>query len=109
MTNQPGFPGVPAAAAAAAAGAEGDATEEHRTDGGVPVGAADAEEDRRRASGDEGDDTGSDGSLVGDVLEDAGFGGATRSGASNEDDGVPVGEADVEADRRRASGEDGSD
>ena len=110
MTNQPGNPANPAAGlAAAAAGAHGDGTEEHRTDEGVPVGAADAEEDRRRASGDEGDDEGSDGSLVGDVLEDAGFGGATGSGASSEDDGVPVGEADVEADRCRASGEDGSD
>lgn len=106
MTNQPGFPGVPAAAAAAAAGAEGEANEEHRTDGGVPVGAADAEEDRRRASGDEGDDSGSDGSLVGDVMEDAGFGG---SAAAGEDDGVPVGAADAEEDRRRASGEGGSD
>ena len=55
MTNQPGNPANPAAGLAAAA-AHGDATEEHRTDEGVPVGAADAEEDRRRASGEDGSD-----------------------------------------------------
>ena len=104
MTNQPGAPAVAAAGLAAAASGSGN---DERTDGGVPVGAADAEADRRRASGEEGDDEGSDGSLVGDVLEDAGFGGATGAGASSEDDGVPVGEADVEADRRRAA--EGSD
>jgi hypothetical protein len=57
MTNQPGNPVNPAAGVAAAAtGGNGEAAEEHRTDGGVPVGAADAEEDRRRASGEGGSD-----------------------------------------------------
>ncbi|MEW1952379.1 hypothetical protein [Terrabacter sp. NPDC080008] len=108
MSNQPGNPANPAAGLAAAALGADDANEEQHTDDGVPVGAADARADERRAAGEDPDDSGSDGSLVGDVLEDAGFGGAAGSGGST-DDGVPVGDADVEADRRRASERGGSE
>jgi hypothetical protein len=81
----------PAAAAGAARGVadDNDAIPHSSTDDGVPVGAADAEEDARR-SGAGDDDRG-----PGDVL---------GSGAGvPTDDGVPVGAADAEADREAAT------
>jgi hypothetical protein len=97
MTNQPGFPVNPAAGVAAAAMAPSD--EEDRledadsaTDGGVPVGEADARADEERAAGD-GDGGGDDDDhgLMPDLLRH-----------DRDDDGVPVGRADAEEDRRRA-------
>jgi hypothetical protein len=71
---------------------------ERDVEDGVPVGAADAEADARRAS-DESEDVGSTES------GDTSIGGDSR----DTDQGVPVGRADAEADRRRASGEDDED
>lgn len=75
MTSQPGGgPAIPVAAAVAGLGGDEDRTDEgtgnenddqlfagaggqaDQTDDGVPVGSADAEQDRIRASDDEGDD-----------------------------------------------------
>ena len=86
-----GNTGVPIAGAAAASGAFDDDGGE-RTDNGVPVGEADVEADRERASG-EVDGSGDD--EPGDDLE-----------STTLDEGVPVGSADAEEDRRRASGDD---
>ena len=102
MTNQPGAsgtsgnPGVPAAAAATAASAWQD--DEPQTDEGVPVGQADVEADRERASGDTDDETedDADGPDLMDPLDEQ----------RSTDDGVPVGSADAEEDRRRASDDD---
>jgi hypothetical protein len=67
------------------------------TDDGVPIGAADAAEDARRAGADR------DTNLRDTVVE-----GALRVDDENRptDDGVPIGEADAEADRARAFGDD---
>ncbi len=72
MTNQPGFPVNPAAGVAAAAM------------------APDADDDSERS--DRGNDAGA--MLTPDLLE-----------SKDEDDGVPVGHADAEEDRRRAQQE----
>lgn len=67
-----------------------DELDQPQTDQGVPVGAADVEQDRLNAGGD--DDT---------TLADGDW---AQAGAAEEgtDQGVPVGSADVEADRRNA-------
>jgi hypothetical protein len=64
------------------------------TDEGVPVGAADAEADRKQAAGEEG--SGSD---------DSAFVNADTTD-SETDQGVPVGRADAEQDRLRASSDE---
>ena len=95
MTNQPGVSGnagVPIAGAAAASGAFDDRDDERQTDDGVPVGQADLEADRARASGDANGDEDEDD--LSDMLDD---------GDSTAADGVPVGSADAEEDRRRAA------
>ena len=110
MTNQPGSPVTPAAGLAAAAtsgaGASDGSDEADTTDGGVPVGEADARADEERASGDAGDSGDS---------RDSGDSDGTREPAASdvlmpdllaqhdEDDGVPVGRADADEDRRRAA------
>ena len=69
-----------------------DTGDDEQTDNGVPVGEADAEADRERASG-ELDSSGNE-----EPDDDLGRGTTT-------DAGVPVGSADAEEDRRRASGD----
>jgi hypothetical protein len=101
MTNQPGFPVTPAAGVAAAAFGSSDESDGlgdagSATDGGVPVGEADARADEERAGGSGGDDD--DNGLMPDLLR--------GDGGDSEDDGVPVGRADADEDRRRAGGGD---
>lgn len=96
MTNQPGVSGsagMPIVGAAAAAGAFDNRDDGHETDNGVPVGEADVQVDRERASGEADDPNENE---LDDVLDD---------GGSTTDDGVPVGTAEAEEDRRRASRE----
>ena len=99
MTMQPGSgPAIPGAAAAAGqAGEDAADTTAASTEGGEPVGLADAEADARRSGADEGD-------------EILGGGGTLAAGDAEEgeslDSGVPVGEADAEADRARSTGDD---
>lgn len=73
-----------------------DEIPQSQTDQGVPVGAADAEEDRLNASGEDRPQPDRD-----DVLEQG-----TAEEAT--DQGVPVGAADAEQDRLNASGDEGS-
>jgi hypothetical protein len=100
MTTQPNAPQVPPAALAGVATNDQDAT---RTDDGVPVGAADAEADAVRSGAGGNDDSLAD-SAAGAVPGTAGDLDAPREGAAT-DDGVPVGQADVEADRVRSGAE----
>ena len=104
MTNQPGFPVTPAAGLAAAATGAAENSEgfdeADSTDGGVPVGEADARADEERASAEAGktdrtDDAEASDALLPDLLEH-----------HDEDDGVPVGRADADEDRRRAAESD---
>jgi hypothetical protein len=98
MTNPAGTSGsggIPVAGAAAASGAFDDRGDEQQTDQGVPVGRADVEADRERASGDGDADDGEDAT--------DGLTGVAGSTDAETDDGVPVGSADAEEDRRRAA------
>jgi hypothetical protein len=106
MSNQSSFPVTPAAGLAAEATNPAD---DSSTDQGVPVGADDVQADKDRASGESGDDSGEgDGGGVGGI----GGGGnplvSDLTRGQDEDDGVPVGDADVDADRQRASDEGGA-
>ena len=66
------------------------------TDGGVPVGTADAEADARRSGAGDDERTSNVGRAF---MQDVDPGQGT-------DDGVPVGHADAEADRMRSGGDD---
>jgi hypothetical protein len=81
-----------------------DQTPRSDTDQGVTVGAADARADEERASGGKADvaDESVMGGTVSDDREDF-----LDQGAATEstDQGVPVGSADVEADRERSRGD----
>jgi hypothetical protein len=100
MTTQPNAPQVPPAALAGAATNDEDAA---RTDDGVPVGAADAEADAVRSEAGGNDDTLAN-SAAAAVPGTAADLDASPDAASTSDR-VPVGRADVEADRARSGAE----
>ena len=95
--SQPHPSGMPPAAAAGAARTTAGEEPENRSadDDGVPVGAADAEADARRAGAD-----------VDDEFAGEASGAGLLGAGSASDGGVPVGSADADADRARASGDD---
>ncbi|AGL17116.1 hypothetical protein [Actinoplanes sp. N902-109] len=87
MTTNPQSPqGLPLAAAVAAASTDDDTGQ-----AGPTVGASDAEQDAIRSGADTG------GGSLGDRLA-----GADRTNATRDSDGVPVGEDDLEADKRNS-------
>jgi|tagenome__1003787_1003787.scaffolds.fasta_scaffold19941276_1 hypothetical protein len=90
--NSGGIP--PAAAAEIVPGRDDSDLVDGSTEGGTPVGAADADEDARRAGADRDNPVGTLGMDAGSDADRA------------TDDGVPVGEADAEADRLAAGADD---
>jgi hypothetical protein len=101
MSTAPQQPQVPAAALAGAVGENDDAA---RADDGVPVGAADAEMDAVRSGAGGEDDT--VGSRVGAGLPDTATDLDATGDATATDGGVPVGQADAEADQVRSGSDD---